>query len=262
MYVLLFAVTSVITGCVVLYAVVPWLSRHRGTLALLWHDRVCAHARDWLTGTRQPQRMLKYVLENAVAGDPQSTVDTIDRFCKTAEWAMNVGDEKGVILDRVVLETRPRTALELGTYCGYSTVRIARLLEPGARLYTVEFNADTAKAAEQIISHAGVGDRVQLLVGSSWELIPQLRERFGVEKLDFVFLDHWKESYTRDTKLLEDCELLRQGTVLLADNVICPGAPDYLEYVRHHSQYRSEYYPSHLEYTQAEDGLEKSVYLG
>ncbi|XP_078286333.1 catechol O-methyltransferase B-like [Rhinoraja longicauda] len=259
---LLYAVASVILGCLVLYVMVPLLSQHNGTLVLLWHDRICAYLRDWLTGSTQPERMLKYVLENAVAGDPQSTVDTIDKFCKSTEWAMNVGDEKGLILDRVVLEANPRTVLELGTYCGYSTIRIARLLQPGARVYTMEFNPDTAKAAKQIIAHAGVGDKVQLLVGSSWDLIPELREKFAVEKLDFVFLDHWKESYTRDTKLLEDCDLLRKGTVLLADNVICPGVPDYLAYIRHHSQYRSEYYPSHLEYTQVEDGLEKSVYLG
>ncbi|XP_051864963.1 catechol O-methyltransferase A-like [Pristis pectinata] len=259
---LLCAVTSVITGCLVLFKMRSLLSQHKAKLVLLWQDRICSYLRDWLTRSTQPERMLKYVLERAVAGVPQSVVDTIDEFCKSTEWAMNVGDEKGLILDQIVSEVNPSIVLELGTYCGYSTIRIARLLQPGARLYTVEFNPDTAKVAKQIIAHAGVGDQVQLLVGSSWDLIPELREKFDVKKLDFVFLDHWKESYTRDAKLLEACDLLRKGTVLLADNVICPGAPDYLEYIRHHSRYQSEYYPSHLEYTQIEDGLEKSVYLG
>ncbi|XP_059813675.1 catechol O-methyltransferase A isoform X2 [Hypanus sabinus] len=259
---LVIAVSLVITSCVILLTVARLLSRNKGKLALLWHDGIYICLRDWLTHSTQPERMLKYVLDKARPGNPESVVDTIDEFCKSIEWAMNVGDEKGSILDQVVMEVNPSVALELGTYCGYSTVRIARLLKPGARLYTIEFNPDTARVAKRIIAHAGVGEQVQLLVGSSWDLIPRLREKFAVKKLDFVFLDHWKDSYTRDTKLLEDCDLLRKGSILLADNVICPGAPDYLEYVRHNSRYHSKFYPSHLEYTQAEDGLEKSIFLG
>lgn len=41
------------------------------------------------------QRILSFVQENAVRGDPQSVVDNIDKYCRNLEWAMNVGDEKG-----------------------------------------------------------------------------------------------------------------------------------------------------------------------
>lgn len=61
---------------------------------------------------------------------------------------------------------------------------------------------------------------------------------------------------------VQECGLLRKGSVLLADNVICPGTPDYLEYVRSSLRYTSQYFKSHLEYTKVEDGLEKSVFLG
>ncbi|XP_067881207.1 catechol O-methyltransferase A-like isoform X2 [Heterodontus francisci] len=259
---LLYAATATVITYLMVFKLIPYLTRGNGWLVLLWHDKIYINLRDRLTGSTQPERMLQYVHETAARGDPQGVVDAADRFCNTVEWAMNVGDEKGLILDQIVSEVNPRIALELGTYCGYSAVRIARLLKPGARLYTVEFNPNTAKVARKIISYAGVEDQVELLVGSSWDLIPELRKKFHVGKLDFVFLDHWKESYTRDTKLLETCDLLRKGTVLLADNVICPGAPDYLEYVRHNPRYRSEYRPAHLEYTRVDDGLEKSVFLG
>lgn len=108
-----------------------------------------------------------------------------------------------------------------------------------------------------------------------------------MKALDLVFLDHWKDQYLPDTKLIEaslsrcfptdyldfpamtrasfpfqECGLLRKGSVLLADNVIFPGAPQYLEYVRSSQQYESQYFKSHLEYTKVEDGLEKSVFLG
>jgi catechol O-methyltransferase len=37
---------------------------------------------------------------------------------------MNVGAEMGAILDRAVERARPRQVLELGTYCGYSALRM------------------------------------------------------------------------------------------------------------------------------------------
>lgn len=66
----------------------------------------------------------------------------------------------GTILDSVVCEISPGSALELGTYCGYSTVRIARLLAPGTKLITLEFNPDYAKVARQVIEFAGLQEKV------------------------------------------------------------------------------------------------------
>lgn len=43
------------------------------------------------------KRILEFVKQNAVRGDPQSVVDHIDKYCIQKEWAMNVGDEKGNI---------------------------------------------------------------------------------------------------------------------------------------------------------------------
>ena len=67
----------------------------------------------------------------------------------------------GPILDSVVCEVSPATALELGTYCGYSSVRIARLLPVGTKLITLEFNPDNACIARQVIQYAGLEDKVR-----------------------------------------------------------------------------------------------------
>lgn len=67
----------------------------------------------------------------------------------------------GCILDSVVTEVNPETVLELGTYCGYSTVRIASLLPPQAKLITLEFNPGNAAIARQVIAWAGLEDKVK-----------------------------------------------------------------------------------------------------
>ncbi|XP_053327186.1 catechol O-methyltransferase A-like isoform X2 [Spea bombifrons] len=208
------------------------------------------------------QRILDFVLQNAVRGDPQNVVDTIDEYCTHKEWAMNVGDEKGLILDQVVKETEPSTLLELGTYCGYSAIRIARLLKPGARLLTVEMNPAHVAIAKQMIEFAGVQDKVQILEGSTEDILPKLKTEHGLQHFDFVFIDHFGQRYKPDTKLLEDCGLLRKGSVLLADNTSFPSSKDFVEYIRTSDRYDCTNYPAHLEYTDKPDAMEKAVFRG
>ncbi|XP_053551391.1 catechol O-methyltransferase A isoform X2 [Bombina bombina] len=258
-------ISLVLTFCAVLGSLLFLVIRRirtEGAWALWWHDNYLERLRDFLSGTSRPRRILQYVQKVAKRGDADSVLCAVDTYCSQVEWAMNVGDKKGQILDATVLETRPHWVLELGTYCGYSAMRIARLLPPGARLVTIEMNPDYATVAKEIIQHAGLDVKVELLVGSTSELIPQLKTMLDVTSFDLVFIDHWKASYLPDTKLLEECGLLRTGSVLLADNVTCPGAPEFLHYVRNSTQYQSQYFPSQLEYLQVEDGMEKSVFLG
>nr|KAF6464621.1 catechol-O-methyltransferase [Rousettus aegyptiacus] len=104
--------------------------------------------------------------------------------------------------------------------------------------------------------------KVTVVTGASQDIIPQLKKKYDVDTLDMVFLDHWKDRYLPDTLLLEECGLLRKGTVLLADNVITPGAPNFLAHVRGSGRFECTHFSSYMEYTQVVDGLEKAVYMG
>ncbi|XP_038665155.1 catechol O-methyltransferase-like [Scyliorhinus canicula] len=245
-----------------LLLLLPILARRSSTAALFWHAVLKEKMAQLITGKSKEARILEFVLQNAVNGDPQSVVDKIDKYCREKEWAMNVGDEKGAILDKVLEEANPSTVLELGTYCGYSALRMVRVLKPGARLLTIEFDPANANIAKQIFRFAAVEEKVEILEGPSEDIIPQLKKKHEVDTLDFVFLDHWKDRYQPDTQLLEECGLLRKGCVLLADNVITPGAPEFLQYVRNNPRYTCTHYASNLEYTKLRDGMEKAIFKG
>lgn len=47
-----------------------------------------------------------------------------------------------------------------------------------------------------------------------------------------MFLDHYKPLYVSDLQLCETLGLISEGSVMAADNVIKPGNPPYLKYVR------------------------------
>lgn len=71
------------------------LIRKNGTAALIWNEIIREKVTNFFMNQSKEQRILNFVLQNAVRGDPYSVVDTIDRYCSQKEWAMNVGDEKG-----------------------------------------------------------------------------------------------------------------------------------------------------------------------
>lgn len=57
---------------------------------------------------------------NARRGDIDHVLATIDTFAREQSMVVNVGDEKGQLLESALIRANPSRILELGTYCGYS----------------------------------------------------------------------------------------------------------------------------------------------
>src|SRR4029453_2069941 len=96
---------------------------------------------NWQGGDGREEALAQYVAANARKGDLDDAIRAVDEFCYRRAIMMNVGDEKGELLDRAVARAQPQRLLELGTYCGYSALRTARAMPPGAHLTSIEFSA-------------------------------------------------------------------------------------------------------------------------
>ncbi len=83
---------------------------------------------------RRERAALDFVRAHATKGNAESVLCALDRFAREQRFMMNLGNDKGRILDELLAQ-RPANArvLEFGTYCGYSAVRMARLLRGGGR---------------------------------------------------------------------------------------------------------------------------------
>lgn len=210
-----------------------------------------------------------YVLRNARPGDVDDVLATIDKFAYEKSLLINVGDEKGQILDAAVRRAAPRLALELGTYCGYGALRIARAA-PNAKVVSVELAEANAANARQIWAHAGVADRVTCVVGTIGDggrTLDELAGNHGFASgtLDFVFLDHDKDAYLDDLKSIVARGWLHAGSLAVADNVRVPGAPKYREFMRHEQgkSWNTTEHKAHLEYQSlVSDLVLESEYLG
>ena len=210
-----------------------------------------------------------YVLAHARAGDVDDVLAAIDRFAYQEAYLINIGDEKGVLLDAAVRRADPSLALELGTYCGYSTLRIARAA-PHATVISVELSAANADNARRIWAHAGVGDRVRCVVGTIGDggrTLDALAIDHGLspDALDFLFLDHDKNAYLDDLQRIVGRGWLRPHAIVVADNVRLPGAPKYRAYMREHQGrlWDTIEHKTHAEYqTLLPDLVLESEYLG
>ena len=180
---------------------------------------------------------------------------------------MHIGDQKSKYLSQAVRDAKtrslghPMTCLELGSYCGYSTVLIAKDLDEGSMLYSIEFSDQCVAWTNQLVQYAGLSHKVKVIHGTCDDLttLSQLHESIG-QSVSLLFIDHDKRKYLSDLNIIESYGLMKSGCVVVADNVMCLGKPstEYLAHVRNpagpYSQ--SVYHNSFIEYAVPNENFE------
>jgi caffeoyl-CoA O-methyltransferase len=133
------------------------------------------------------------------------------------------GASKVRLLKLLTSLTRAERALELGTFTGYSTLKIAEGLKEGGTVTTLELDPQYAALARRYFSQSPVGHRVDLRVGPALQTLASLPGPY-----DLVFIDADKESYPRYFELC--VERVRPGGLLIIDNVLWSGKVDDADY--------------------------------
>mmetsp|Transcript_35534 Transcript_35534/g.105363 ORF Transcript_35534/g.105363 Transcript_35534/m.105363 type:complete len:294 (+) Transcript_35534:48-929(+) len=177
--------------------------------------------------------LLRHVISSSTEGDPASVLDAMDVFwdtyfngAGTAEWKL-----RSQAIDRAVEEVHAKRGpeayvMELGTYCGYTAVRMGRLLPPGAKLVSVEIEPLFAAIASTVVEHAGLRDRVEVRIGSVADRLPSIQAKHGARPLDAVLLDHSIKDFLPDLRLLESNGMINSDTAVLCDWNLYPGTQD------------------------------------
>jgi predicted O-methyltransferase YrrM len=128
-----------------------------------------------------------------------------------------VSSQQGKFLSLLTAATGARRILEIGTLGGFSTIWLARGAGPDGRVTTLEYEPKHAEVARANIDRAGLGDRVEVLVGAALDTLPSVTGPF-----DLVFIDADKEN--NPSYLEWAVKLTRPGSVIVVDNVIREGA--------------------------------------
>jgi predicted O-methyltransferase YrrM len=124
--------------------------------------------------------------------------------------------ETGRMLATLVAALRPRRVLEVGTAIGYSTLHMARELDPGARIVTLERDPERIAQARGFWERGGVGDRIELVEGDALESLGGLDGPF-----DLAFLDAGKTEIDAYLERLDG--RLTPHALLVVDNLLMSG---------------------------------------
>ncbi|MFI5170179.1 MAG: O-methyltransferase [Vicinamibacterales bacterium] len=131
---------------------------------------------------------------------------------------MQVAPEQGSFLRLLVAAIGARSAIEVGTFTGLSSLSIARGLPKGGRLLCLDVSDEWTAIARRAWARAGVADRIELRIAPAAETLRALPDE---PTFDFGFIDADKKSYPIYWD--EIVRRLRPGGLIAVDNVLWDG---------------------------------------
>ena len=134
--------------------------------------------------------------------------------------AIDVSEVQGKLLMLLCQIAGARSVLEIGTLGGYSATWLARGVQDGGHVLTLELDPHHGQVARTNLDAAGVSDRVDIVVGPAIDTLPTLVDSPHAP-FDLVFIDADKPGYP--DYLEWALTLSRPGTVIVADNVVRGG---------------------------------------
>jgi catechol O-methyltransferase len=102
----------------------------------------------------------------------------------------------------------------------------------------ISIDPQPTNASKIILKHAGVLDRIQLIEGTAEDQIKNLEKQLKPGSIDAVFIDHAKDYYLSDLLLLENSNLLSEGALIMADNVLVFKLQKYLDHIDNSGKYK------------------------
>src|SRR3954462_1318094 len=155
-------------------------------------------------------------------GTPPDEVQR-ELIAETAELGgismMQVAPEQGALLTILAKLIGARSAVEVGTFTGYSSLCIARGLTDGGRLLCCDVSEEWTAIARKHWERAGVAHRIELRIAPALETLQALPEE---ETIDLAFIDADKPGYVGYYEEL--VPRMRPGGLVLVDNVLWGGA--------------------------------------
>ena len=150
-------------------------------------------------------------------------LEELEKYARQNYIPVLLDDTKDLLL-KTIKEYNPKTILEIGTAVGYSGTLM--LSSCDAVLTTIELEEKNIELAKTTFTSNNVYDRVTQLKGDAKEIIPILDTKF-----DFIFLDGPKGQYINYLPYLKN--LLNDGGIIFADNVLYRGMVESTEFIPH-----------------------------
>jgi caffeoyl-CoA O-methyltransferase len=129
-----------------------------------------------------------------------------------------ISDDQGTFLSILVGAAGVKSAIEVGTFTGYSSLCIARALPPKGKLLCLDASEEWTAIARKYWAKAGLQNRIELRLGPAIDRLKQLERGLT---FDFAFIDAAKTEYDAYYELL--LPRIRRNGLILFDNMLSGG---------------------------------------
>ena len=146
----------------------------------------------------------------------------------------NIGTFYNIMLKSI----NAKKILEIGMSVGYSGLWFADAIMSNTKdgqIITIDREQFKIDSATRNFEEAGVSSLIKIRKGEARKILREIKEEFGENYFDFIFIDADKESYIEYFDLC--LPLVRKGGIIGADNILLPERfnemmADYLSHVR------------------------------
>jgi caffeoyl-CoA O-methyltransferase len=135
-----------------------------------------------------------------------------------ADAGMQIGPEQGTFMTLLARLVGAASAVEVGTFTGYSAICVARGLTEGGRLLCCDISEEWTSVARDYWKRAGLADRIELRLGPAAQTLRELPDGTA---FDYAFIDADKTSYIEYWDLI--VPMIRSNGVILVDNTLSHG---------------------------------------
>jgi len=153
----------------------------------------------------------------------------------------NIGTFYNILLKSI----NAKKILEIGMSVGYSGLWFADAIMSNTQdgqIVTIDREQFKIDSATRNFEEAGVSSLIKIREGEARKILHEIKEEFGENYFDFIFIDADKESYIEYFDLC--LPLVRKGGIIGADNILFPERfnkmmADYLSHVRNNPNVQS-----------------------
>ncbi|HVA82298.1 MAG TPA: class I SAM-dependent methyltransferase [Candidatus Binataceae bacterium] len=163
--------------------------------------------------------LYEYAVEHGHNADPIRRDLSLETKKLGPISAMEIAAEQGTLMGILARSIGAKSAVEVGTFTGYSSVCVARALPDDGHLLCCDVSENWTAIARRYWETAGVAKKITLKLGPAAET---LRALPATHCFDFAFIDADKSNYRIYYE--EILRRTRRDGLILIDNVLWNGA--------------------------------------
>ncbi len=132
---------------------------------------------------------------------------------------MQIASEQGTFMALLAAAIGARSAVEIGTFTGYSSLCVARAIPADGRMLCCDVNEEWTNIARRYWERAGVASKITLKLGPAADTLKAIP---ASHTFDFAFIDADKSNYL--VYYEEILKRMRPNGLIILDNVLWNGA--------------------------------------